>query len=488
MEKIIKEGYTFDDLLLIPAKSSVLPHEVQTETFLTKRIKLSVPLISAAMDTVTESKLAIAIAQQGGIGTIHKNLSIQEQAQEVRKVKKHESWIVTNPITIDPDAPLYEVVKLQRKHGYSGIPVIEKITNKLVGILTDRDLRFIKDHDQPVRNLMTTKLVTVKSGIEKKEALKLLHDYRIERLLVADDNGQCIGLITVKDILKFDQNPNACKDDKSRLRVSAAISTGKNAIKRAEALIGSEVDAIIVDTAHGHSQQVINTIKEIKNLYPEVQLIGGNIATADAAEELINAGVDAVKVGIGPGSICTTRVIAGVGVPQITAIMNVNTVCKKHNVKLIADGGIKYSGDIAKAIGAGADVVMIGSIFAGTDESPGDVILYQGRSYKSYRGMGSIGAMSRGSADRYFQVKNAKLVPEGVEGIVPFKGSINDIVYQFIGGLKSAMGYTGNKNIRQMKENCRFVKITNAGFRESHAHDVLITKESPNYTTGNNYL
>ena len=486
MSEITQEGYTFDDLLLIPAESKVLPNEVETASVLTKRIKLSIPIMSAAMDTVTESKLAIAIAQQGGIGTVHKNLSIENQAEEIRKVKKYESWIVSNPITINPDAPLYQVTELQRKHSYSGLPVIDKKTNKLVGILTNRDLRFTNDHSQPVRSLMTTKLVTVKSGVSRDEALSLLHDHKIERLLVVDDNEHCIGLITVKDIIKFDRNPNACKDEKSRLRVAGAISTGTGSVERAEALINSEVDAIVVDTAHGHSTHVINTIKEVNYLYPDTQIIGGNIATYDAAEALINAGADAVKVGIGPGSICTTRIIAGVGVPQITAIMNVSKACKKYNKTLIADGGIKYSGDIAKAIAAGADVVMIGSIFAGTNEAPGDIVLYQGRPYKSYRGMGSISAMSDGSADRYFQVKNSKLVPEGIEGRVAFKGSVNDIIYQLIGGLKSAMGYTGNQNIEKMKNNCKFIKITNAGLRESHAHDVLITKESPNYTASNN--
>lgn len=486
MNKIIKKGYTFDDVLLIPAASDVLPNNVQTKTFLTERIELSIPLISAAMDTVTESALAIAIAQQGGIGVIHKNLSIDGQAREVRKVKKHESWVVTNPITIGPDATLSEIIKLQKKYSYSGIPVIDQQTNKLVGIITNRDVRFIKDHNQPVRNLMTTKLVTVKLGIDKEEALDLLHDHKIERLLVINDVYKCIGLITVKDVMNSYQNPHACKDDKRRLRVAAAISTGTSAIDRAEALIDSEVDVIVVDTAHGHSQKVLDTVRKLKLFNSDIQIIGGNVATADGARGLIEAGVDAVKVGIGPGSICTTRVVAGVGVPQLTAIMDIATVCKRYSKRLIADGGIKSSGDIAKAIAGGADVVMIGSILAGANESPGNLILYQGRSYKSYRGMGSIAAMSCGSADRYFQTPNAKLVPEGVEGRVLVKGSVRDITYQLIGGLRSAMGYTGNVNIQSMQEKCEFIQITNAGLCESHVHDVLITKESPNYTVNAN--
>ncbi len=478
----IREGYTFDDLLLLPSASEVLPHEANTETFLTERIKLSIPLMSAAMDSVTESKLAIAIAQQGGIGTIHKNLSIEAQTQEVSVVKKHESWIVSNPITINPDAPIHEAISLQKKHNYSGIPVIDNETKKLVGILTNRDLRFIENHNQPVCNLMTKKLVTVKPGVSKDNALNLLHEHRIERLLVIDNEAHCIGLITVKDIIKFDKNPLACKDNKSRLRVAAAVGIGKEGIERAEALISHDTDVIVIDTAHGHSQKVIDTIKQIRYLYPSTEIIGGNIATADAAEALIKAGVGAVKVGIGPGSICTTRIIAGVGVPQITAIMDVRTICKKYNKKLIADGGIKYSGDIAKAIASGADIVMLGSIFASTDESPGDIILYQGRSYKSYRGMGSIGVMSKGSADRYFQNQKSKLVPEGVEGRVPFKGPIKNVIHQLIGGLKSSMGYTGNRNITAMQNNCKFIRITQAGLHESHTHDVFITEESPNYT------
>lgn len=478
---MIKEGYTFDDILLVPLASEVLPIDARVDSFLTEKIKLSIPLMSAAMDTVTEAELAIAIAEHGGMGAIHKNLSIEQQAKEVRKVKKYESWIVTDPITVSPEEPLYKVINLQKQHNYSGIPVIDKSTKKLIGIITNRDTRFITDYNHSVSTLMTKKLVTVKSGVNRDHALKLLHQHRIERLLVVDDEDHCIGLITVKDIIKFDQHPYACKDEKSRLRVAAAVGSGEGAMERVEALINEDIDVIIVDTAHGHSTQVLNTIKQIRSLYPDVQLIGGNIATAEAAEALIKAGVDTVKVGIGPGSICTTRVITGVGVPQFSAIMDISKICKRYNKKLVADGGIKYSGDIAKAIAAGADVVMIGSIFAGTSESPGEIILYRGRSYKSYRGMGSIGAMSRGSADRYFQNKHAKLVPEGVEGRISFKGPVADIIHQLIGGLKAAMGYTGNFTIQEMQNNCQFIKITNAGLRESHAHDVIITEEAPNY-------
>ncbi len=482
MLKII-ESYAFDDVLLIPAASSVLPIEADTTTFVTEKISLSIPLMSAAMDTVTEAPLAIAIAQHGGIGTIHKNCSIEEQVTEVHKVKKYESWIVTNPITIHPETPVHEAIELQKHHSYSGIPVIDSKTGKLVGILTNRDVRFVKNYEQPVSNLMTKKLVTVKPGISRDAALELLHEHRIERLLVVDENEKCIGLITVKDIVKFDQHPQACKDEKSRLRVAAAIGIGSSGIERAEALIDEGTDIIVVDTAHGHSSHVIKTIQELRSLHPHIDIIGGNIVTSDAAEALIKAGVDTVKVGVGPGSICTTRIIAGVGVPQLTAIMNITEVCKKYRKKLIADGGIKYSGEIAKAIAAGADAVMLGSIFAGTTESPGDVVLYKGRSYKAYRGMGSISAMTKGSAERYFQKNNKKLVPEGVEGRVPFKGPIANTIHQLIGGLRSAMGYTGNADIDSMQHNCQFVKITSSGLRESHAHNILITKESPNYTT-----
>lgn len=478
--------YSFDDILLLPAYSNVLPCDTDTKTYLTNNIELNIPLISSAMDTVTESGFAIAIAQHGGIGCIHKNLSIDEQILEVRRVKKYESWIVYNPITISPDKTVAEAISLMREHNYSGIPVVDQ--RKLVGILTNRDVRFIEDQNMNVKvsEVMTKdKLVTVREqGVNSASAMKLLHENRIEKLLVVDENSCCIGLITVKDIEKYNRYPNSCKDSKGRLRVAAAIGTGKkDGIERCEALIGEEVDVVVVDTAHGHSENVINTIREIKKMYPNTQFIGGNIATKEAAEALIDAGVDAVKVGIGPGSICTTRIVTGVGVPQFSAIKNVAEACRARNVRLIADGGVKYSGDVAKAIAAGADSVMIGSIFAGTDESPGEIIMYKGRAYKSYRGMGSISAMKRGSASRYFQDKDSKLklVPQGVEGRVSFKGPASGVIHQLIGGLQAAMGYTGNRNIEEMKKNCKFVTITASGLRESHAHDIVITQEAPNY-------
>lgn len=478
--------YSFDDILLLPAYSNILPCDADTKTYLTNSIELNIPLISSAMDTVTESGFAIAIAQHGGIGCIHKNLSIDEQVLEVRRVKKYESWIVYNPITISPDKTVAEAISLMREHNYSGIPVVDQ--RKLVGILTNRDVRFIEDQNMNVKvsEVMTKdKLVTVREqGVNSASAMKLLHENRIEKLLVVDENSCCIGLITVKDIEKYNRYPNSCKDSKGRLRVAAAIGTGKkDGIDRCEALIGEEVDVVVVDTAHGHSENVINTIREIKEMYPNTQLIGGNIATKEAAEALIDAGVDAVKVGIGPGSICTTRIVTGVGVPQFSAIKNVAEACRARNVRLIADGGVKYSGDVAKAIAAGADSVMIGSIFAGTDESPGEIIMYKGRAYKGYRGMGSISAMKRGSASRYFQDKDSKLklVPQGVEGRVPFKGPASGVIHQLIGGLQAAMGYTGNRNIEEMKKNCKFVTITASGLRESHAHDIVITQEAPNY-------
>ncbi len=484
--KKMEACYSFDDILLLPAYSDILPYDADTKTYLTNSIELNIPLISSAMDTVTESGFAIAIAQHGGIGCIHKNLSIDEQVLEVRRVKKYESWIVYNPITISPDKTVLEAISLMREHNYSGIPVVDQ--RKLVGILTNRDVRFIEDQNMNVKvsEVMTKdKLVTVREqGVNSASAMKLLHENRIEKLLVVDENSCCIGLITVKDIEKYNRYPNSCKDSKGRLRVAAAIGTGKkDGIERCEALIEEEVDVVVVDTAHGHSENVINTIREIKKMYPNTQLIGGNIATEKAAEALIDAGVDGVKVGIGPGSICTTRIVTGVGVPQFSAIKNVAEACRARNVRLIADGGIKYSGDIAKAIAAGADSVMIGSIFAGTDESPGEVIMYKGRAYKSYRGMGSISAMKRGSASRYFQDKDSKLklVPQGVEGRAPFKGSASGVIHQLTGGLQAAMGYTGNKNIEEMKKNCKFVTITASGLRESHAHDVVITQEAPNY-------
>ncbi len=479
------DALTFDDVLLKPNASSVLPNEADTTTRLTRKIKLGIPLISAAMDTVTESALAIAMAQNGGIGCIHKNLSVKAQADEVRKVKKFESGMVINPVTIHPDATLSQALNLMKENRISGIPVVEPKSGKLVGILTNRDVRFASNPRQPVRELMTKKLVTVREGVDRTEAKKLLHQHRIEKLLVVDGKFRCIGLITVKDIEKARLFPMASKDSLGRLRVAAAVGTGQDGMARAEALIDAEVDAVIVDTAHGHSKGVLDTVKAIKSRFKDdVQVIAGNIATKEGAEALIKAGADAVKVGIGPGSICTTRIVAGVGVPQLSAIMDVYGIARKHSVPVIADGGIKYSGDLAKAIAAGADCAMLGSLFAGAEEAPGEVVLYQGRSYKAYRGMGSVGAMARGSADRYFQQEisdSLKLVPEGVEGRVPFKGPVSGVIHQLVGGLKSAMGYTGNATIEELQANREFVRITNAGLSESHAHDIIITHEAPNY-------
>ena len=479
----IPTALTFDDVLLKPAASSVLPKEVDTRTKLTDEIELGIPLMSAAMDTVTESALAIAMAQHGGIGTIHKNMDMESQASEVRRVKKFESGMVINPITITPEATLADAHALMAQHRISGIPVA-KADGTLVGILTNRDVRFASDPRQKVAELMTEKLVTVREGISREDAKKILHQHRIEKLLVVDDAHKCIGLITVKDIEKSQQFPLAAKDAQGRLRVAAAVGTGVEGLKRAEALVAAGVDAIIVDTAHGHSKGVIDTVRELRALYPQMNLIAGNIATGEAAQALIEAGVNAVKVGIGPGSICTTRVVAGVGMPQLSAIWEVRQVADKHGVPLIADGGIKYSGDLAKAMAAGASVAMLGSMFAGTEEAPGEVILYQGRSYKTYRGMGSVGAMAKGSADRYFQseINDAlKLVPEGVEGRVPFKGSVAGVIHQLVGGLKASMGYTGNADLVAMRHNCQFVRMTGAGLREAHPHGISITRESPNY-------
>lgn len=479
----IPTALTFDDVLLKPAASDVVPKEVDTRTRLTRRIELGIPLISAAMDTVTESGLAIAMAQQGGIGCIHKNMELEAQANEVRRVKKFESGMVINPITITPEATLADAYALMDLHRITGFPVA-KADGTLVGILTNRDVRFASDPKQKVAELMTEKLITVREGIDREEAKKLLHQHRIEKLLVVDGAHKCVGLITVKDIEKSQQFPLAAKDERGRLRVAGAVGTGIEGIKRAEALVAAGADAIIVDTAHGHSKGVINTVRELRKLYQDVSIIAGNIATGEAAEALIKAGVDAVKVGIGPGSICTTRVVAGVGMPQLSAIWDVRQVTDKYDIPLIADGGIKFSGDFAKAIAAGAEVAMLGSLFAGTEESPGEVILYQGRSYKTYRGMGSVGAMARGSADRYFQAEISdalKLVPEGVEGRVPFKGSVAGVIHQLVGGLKASMGYTGNANIAAMRSNCQFVRMTGAGLREAHPHGITITRESPNY-------
>lgn len=480
------EALTFDDVLLEPAESSVLPATADTTTKLTHEISLGIPLVSAAMDTVTDSRLAIAMAQLGGIGCIHKNLTIEDQVKEVQTVKKFESGMVVDPVMIRPDSTLQEALELMQRYKISGIPVVES-TGKLVGILTNRDVRFAENLKQKVQELMTAELVTAREDISMEEAKRLLHKNRIEKLIVVDADYRCVGLITVKDIEKAQRFPNAAKDSLGRLRAGAATGINEEGIERAEALAAAGADVIFIDTAHGHSRNVISTVQELRKLLPQTQLIAGNIATASAAEALIKAGVHAVKVGIGPGSICTTRIVAGVGVPQLTAIMNVAKVCQDNNVPFIADGGIKYSGDLAKAIAAGADCVMLGSLFAGTDESPGEVVLYQGRSYKSYRGMGSIGAMARGSADRYFQQEisdNMKLVPEGVEGRVAYKGSVGNVIHQLIGGLRAAMGYTGNGTIEAMQKQCRFVRITNSGLRESHAHDITITKETPNYSIG----
>jgi IMP dehydrogenase len=485
----IEQALTFDDVLLKPRASNIIPAEANTATRLTRSITLGIPLISAAMDTVTESRLAIAMAQHGGMGCIHKNMTVAEQAAEVQTVKKFESGMVVDPLTIHPDATLAEALALMSKNRISGIPVVENGSRKLVGILTNRDVRFASDPKQKVRALMTRdKLVTVEKTISRNEAKKILHQYRIEKLLVVDKQYRCVGLITVKDIEKAEAFPNACKDENGRLRVAAAVGTGKDGFARAEALIKAGVDVVVVDTAHGHSKGVLDAVKAIRKLHKDIQIIGGNIATAEGAEALIAAGANAVKVGIGPGSICTTRIIAGVGVPQLTAIMDVVKVARKKNIPVIADGGIKFSGDLAKAIAAGADCAMLGSLFAGTEESPGDVVLYQGRSYKTYRGMGSVGAMARGSADRYFQQEIAdklKLVPEGVEGRVPFKGPVSGVIHQLIGGLKAAMGYTGSATIPEIQKNSEFIRITSAGLRESHAHDVTITQEAPNYRMDN---
>jgi IMP dehydrogenase len=481
--------FTFDDVLLKPDFSNVLPASANTKTKITNNISLEIPIISAAMDTVTESRLAIAMAQNGGIGCIHKNFTIKEQAEEVRKVKRFESGMVLNPVTINHNATLLDALELMKEHNISGIPVVQENLQKLVGILTNRDVRFATDKKQPISQLMTSKnLVTAKIDIGKNEAKALLHKHKIERIIIIDENNNCIGLMTGKDLEKTKQFPLASKDKKGRLLVAAAVSVGKEGLKRAEYLIDAEADIIIIDTAHGHSQGVIETIKEIKKLYPKQDIIAGNIATSQAAKALIDAGVNAVKVGIGPGSICTTRVVAGVGVPQLSALLDVASYCSKYNIPVISDGGIRFSGDVAKAIAAGASVVMLGGLLAGTEETPGEIVLFKGRSYKIYRGMGSISAMAKGSADRYFQQDVAdklKLVPEGVEGRVPYKGPVADVLHQLVGGLKAAMGYTGNVNIENMHQNCTFVQITNSGLKESHPHSITITSEAPNYTTEN---
>ena len=481
----LREGLTFDDVLLVPAASDIHPADADTRTKLTKSIFLNIPLLSAAMDTVTESEMAIAMAQAGGLGILHRNMDPEAQADLVRIVKRFESGMVVNPITIEPDATLGDAFALMKHYHISGIPVAEA-NGKLVGILTNRDVRFADNDATPVRELMTSEnLIKVVNGASKDEARRLLHKHRIEKLLVVDDAGRCTGLITVKDIEKSTLFPQASKDSQGRLMVGAAVGTGNTGVERVEAMMDADLDVVVVDTAHGHSKNVLETVERICKLRKgNLQVIAGNIATGDAAKALIDVGADAVKVGIGPGSICTTRVVAGVGVPQLTAIMDVAEACAKAGIPVIADGGIKYSGDLAKAIAAGADCAMLGSLFAGTDEAPGEVVLYQGRSYKTYRGMGSVGAMVRGSADRYFQgaVKSAqKLVPEGIEGRVPYKGPVGNVIHQMVGGLRASMGYTGNKTIADMKTNAEFLRMTSAGFRESHVHDVTITQEAPNY-------
>jgi IMP dehydrogenase len=482
-----QEALTFDDVLLKPAASAVLPNQTDVRTRLTRTIELGIPLMSAAMDTVTEAAMAIAMAQVGGIGVIHKNLSAEAQANEVRKVKKFESGMVVNPVTIHPEQTLADALALMSTHQISGIPVVER-NGKLVGILTNRDVRFATDNATPVSALMTQeKLVTVREGVSSDEAKRLLHQRRIEKLLVVDDAYRCIGLITVKDIEKANKFPGASKDEKGRLRAAAATGVGEDGLRRAQLLVDAEVDVIVVDTSHGHSRGVLDAVTRVKKLSNYTQVMAGNVATREGAQALIDAGADAVKIGIGPGSICTTRVVAGVGVPQLTAILEAAEACHAAGVPAIGDGGIKYSGDLAKAIAAGADCAMIGSLLAGTDEAPGEVILYQGRSYKSYRGMGSIGAMARGSADRYFQQEVAsslKLVPEGIEGRVPYKGGVGNIIHQLVGGLRAAMGYTGSATIGDLQTNRQFLRITGSGLRESHVHDVDIVQEAPNYRGG----
>ncbi len=488
----IREALTFDDVLLVPAASEILPAQVDTRTRLTKTVELGIPLISAAMDTVTEAGLAIAMAQAGGMGVIHKNLSIEEQAEQVRRVKKFESGMVVNPVTIAPDATLADAFALMERYRISGIPVVEgangKGAGKLVGILTNRDVRFASNMRQPVAELMTKeRLVTVREGVSADEAKRLLHQHRIEKILVVDDAYRCVGLITVKDIEKAQKYPHACKDDRGRLRVAAATGVGEDGYARANALVEAECDVIVVDSSHGHSKGVLDSVTRVKKISNYVQVVAGNVATADGAKALIDAGADCIKVGIGPGSICTTRIVAGVGVPQLTAVMDAVDAARKTDTPVIADGGIKYSGDLAKAIAAGASVAMVGSLLAGTDEAPGEVFLYQGRSYKGYRGMGSVGAMARGSADRYFQSEvqdTLKLVPEGVEGQVPYKGPVSAVVHQTVGGLRAAMGLTGSKSIAEFHKRAEFVRITGAGLRESHVHDVVVTREAPNYHPG----
>ena len=481
--KFAKEGLTFDDVLLLPAESSVLPAEVDTSTRLTPRIDLAIPIVSAAMDTVTEHETAICLAQNGGIGIVHKNLPIAAQAAEVDKVKRSESGMISDPITMRPEQRIHEALEVMARFKISGVPITRD--GKAVGILTNRDLRFVRDTHQEISRFMTRDgLVTVPPGTDMERAKELLHEHRIEKLLVVDDHGNLRGLITIKDIEKSERFPAACKDGHGRLRCGAAVGVGADTAQRVEALVAAGVDVVVVDTAHGHTKGVLETVAELRRLFPELPLVGGNVATAEGTEALIKAGVSAVKVGVGPGSICTTRIVAGVGVPQFTAVLDAVRVASRADVPVIADGGVKFSGDVVKALAAGASSVMIGSLFAGTDEAPGEVVLYQGRSYKVYRGMGSLGAMMQGSADRYFQAdvnEASKLVPEGIEGRIPYRGSLTSNVYQLVGGLRSGMGYVGAPNLAALRDRARFVRISAAGLQESHAHDVIITKEAPNY-------
>jgi len=480
--KLIKEGLTFDDVLLIPQKSKVLPKEVSVKTRLTNKIKLNIPIMSAGMDTVTESRLAIAIAREGGIGIIHKNMSIERQAMEVDKVKRSEHGVIVDPFHLSPDHVISDALELMERYHISGVPITDE-NQKLVGILTNRDIRFQNDFSKKIDEIMTKEnLVTAKEGTTLEEAEKILRKWKIEKLPIVDDEGTLKGLITIKDIEKAIKYPNRATDERKRLLVGAAIGITGDMMERVAALVKAGVDVVVLDTAHGHSEGVINAVEKIKGEYPDLQVVAGNVATAEAVEDLIKAGADAVKVGIGPGSICTTRVVAGIGVPQITAIYDCAQAAKKYNIPIIGDGGIKYSGDIPKAIAAGADVVMIGSLFAGTEESPGETVIYKGRSFKVYRGMGSLGAMAAGSKDRYFQEDAKKFVPEGVEGRVPYKGALRETIYQMVGGLKAGMGYCGAPTIEELKENGKFIKITGAGLKESHPHDIHITKESPNYS------
>jgi IMP dehydrogenase len=483
LDEKLKEGLTFDDVLLLPAKSDVIPAEAEIRTRLSRNISLSIPLISSAMDTVTESRMAIALAQQGGIGIIHRNMNIEKQAEEVDKVKRHESGMIVDPITMKSQNKIFEAKEVMKKYGISGLPIVDE-NNKLVGILTNRDIRFETRLNLLIAEAMTKDLITVPLGTSLEEAEKLFHKHKIEKILMVDEDYHLKGLITYKDILKRIQYPDASKDDFGRLRVGAAVGVAEETIERAKALIEAKVDVLVVDTAHGHSQRVLDTVALLKKEFPEQELIAGNIGTPEAARDLIATGVDAVKVGVGPGSICTTRVVSGAGIPQITAIADVYKVIQKEDIPLIADGGIKYSGDITKAIAAGADTVMLGNVLAGTDESPGEVIIFQGRSYKTYRGMGSVEAMRQGGRDRYFQDtfrSDAKLVPEGIEGRIPYKGSVAHIIQMMVGGLKAGMGYAGCKTLQELQKRAKFIKISHSGIRESHVHDVIITKEAPNY-------